>query len=972
MTASPARPAAAGPPPAGPGRFTRPPAAPGPSRARTFLAAVALLAVVTVVPIGLILLAGAPPVPRSLPTRAWLTQPVGMQQVVTVLVAVVWLAWLQFAVTVAVEFVAAVRGGVLAPPVPLAGPVQRLARTLVAALLLSAAVGTQVAAAAVPVRAPVSVSAVQSVAVAPAVGATGMAQPGAGRAVTGAVTHAREAAQSIPVGRYDAGVVDGLDGRKVYVVQPPQGRHHDSLWELAERHLGDGRRYREIYELNQGRPQPDGQHLHLARLIQPGWLLVMPDDAVGVARYAAPDATATLAPGVGATQGGGHGASAGEGAGSSGPAATQAGALAQDAGPGTATAGGLGSPSGPGDTPALTGAGAALPPQIALELGGAGLLAAGLLTAMLRGRRRRGPLPLTAEAVEAEVWLRVGADADRARWVNRALRLLGAACRHAGITPPGVYAGIADDDRLELLLGARHPVAPPPWISVDDGRTWRLDREASPRTTPEEVCPYPTLVSLGRDTAGRDVLLELGAAAGPISVTGGGQAEAVLAALVVELVTNPWSDRVTVTAADLPQALAALAGDRLVLTAGHHEAIERVRPGGLSGSDDLLSGRWSTLDGPVDQLVLGSPPVGAAERRVDGLGAGGVGVLLAGDVPSARWRLHLDDAGTLTVSELGLTVTANRLGPQTLARLGELLTPGTASAPSAPAGAGAGPDPGGSGRVPVPVVRTEADDAGWATAPARIAVLGAVRVRTPGALDPARVEQATELVAFLALHPGGVHPSVLAAAVWPRGVSADVRDATVERVRDWLGSDEHGSHRLRADADGRLSLGPDVIVDWDVLCSLLARSRAAADPAREADLLARALRLVRGPLAGGIVGGRYAWLARTGLEQTVPDVVADAAHRLAVLLGGVDHDGAGEAARAGLRIDPGRQELWRDLVRGEFAQWGVEGVRAVLADMQEVLADLGAQLDPLTQALIEELAPQLTGAASGTSAPGVG
>ncbi len=34
---------------------------------------------------------------------------------------------------------------------------------------------------------------------------------------------------------------------KIYRVQPPEGRHHESLWEIAEKCLGEGRRYKEIY-----------------------------------------------------------------------------------------------------------------------------------------------------------------------------------------------------------------------------------------------------------------------------------------------------------------------------------------------------------------------------------------------------------------------------------------------------------------------------------------------------------------------------------------------------------------------------------------------------------------------------------------------------------------------------------------------------------------------------------------------------
>ena len=64
--------------------------------------------------------------------------------------------------------------------------------------------------------------------------------------------------------------------------KPPQGRHHDTLWDIAERHLGDGLRWKEIYELNRHRPQPDGHRLEVARLIHPGWRLLLPADAIGI------------------------------------------------------------------------------------------------------------------------------------------------------------------------------------------------------------------------------------------------------------------------------------------------------------------------------------------------------------------------------------------------------------------------------------------------------------------------------------------------------------------------------------------------------------------------------------------------------------------------------------------------------------------------------------------------------------------
>ena len=62
----------------------------------------------------------------------------------------------------------------------------------------------------------------------------------------------------------------------VYEVQ-----RRDTLWDIAERHLGDPFRWQEIFQLNQGRPQADGTCLTDPDLIYAGWRLDMPADAVG-------------------------------------------------------------------------------------------------------------------------------------------------------------------------------------------------------------------------------------------------------------------------------------------------------------------------------------------------------------------------------------------------------------------------------------------------------------------------------------------------------------------------------------------------------------------------------------------------------------------------------------------------------------------------------------------------------------------
>ncbi len=56
----------------------------------------------------------------------------------------------------------------------------------------------------------------------------------------------------------------------------------DTLWGLAEAHLGDGFRWQEIAELNQGRVMPDGRTFNNPRSIEPGWDLLLPADAINL------------------------------------------------------------------------------------------------------------------------------------------------------------------------------------------------------------------------------------------------------------------------------------------------------------------------------------------------------------------------------------------------------------------------------------------------------------------------------------------------------------------------------------------------------------------------------------------------------------------------------------------------------------------------------------------------------------------
>jgi hypothetical protein len=68
---------------------------------------------------------------------------------------------------------------------------------------------------------------------------------------------------------------------RYYVVGPPVDGQREYLYGIAVRTLGDGRRYREIFELNEGRLQPDGKRLRDPTVLEPGWILRLPSDARG-------------------------------------------------------------------------------------------------------------------------------------------------------------------------------------------------------------------------------------------------------------------------------------------------------------------------------------------------------------------------------------------------------------------------------------------------------------------------------------------------------------------------------------------------------------------------------------------------------------------------------------------------------------------------------------------------------------------
>ena len=678
-----------------------------------------------------------------------------------------------------------------------------------------------------------------------------------------------------------------LVGRRVYIVQPPQGHYHDNLWDIAERSLGDGRAYQQIYDLNAGRVQPDGRSLELARLIQPNWYLIMPEEATDIPRVEAvspaPDPGPPAPAPAPARQAAADGAD-----GLAAPAPTAAERMADVA---------------PTEAPAL-----------------GALTGAAVLSLLVRRRRYGSWLLPRPDAGELERLLRIGADPDRAERLDAALRSLSALS-----APPAPYAAGVDDEAVTLFLSRPMPQAPRPWRARREGRIWVLARDAVV-TAPDEPARVGTgLVTLGRDERGTDVLIDLSLVDGDVAVNGAPtMAAEVIAALALELCINPWSARIRVTGVGLPRALHELCGRRLERADDLAAALGAPEPA------DVLTGRRRRSGPRRVVLAVGRQEAVSPHSRETVLVRTGGG---------ARWRIEVDTAGMARVEPLDVGVRVTRATERDLACLRELFASER-----------------GGGRPDAPDPRPPATTAALRSAPVRVQVLGPATVMAPGAVEPERLPLLTEAVACLALNREGLHPRVLASMIWPLGVTGDVVTASIERLRVWLGDDETGSARLREDEEGRLVLGPDVVVDWDVLRTLAAAARRAPR-AEELRLLQEALRLVRGRVCEGAEPGRYAWLARLRTAHDSEALITDSALRVAALLGRDDPEGAAAAIAVGLGVVELDQRLWQADLRLAAMRGHERLAERVGALLDAAGADDLRHVNPGTAALVEDLAP---------------
>lgn len=614
------------------------------------------------IPTGL-LLAGRQFFPSLLtdPAHVWATLGGNSAKVFIALVAVAGLvlmvyAWVAFTLSVAVEVGARARR-VRTPHLPTLGWAQALAGLILGLILLGS---------------PATVS------TAHAVTGPGPAQPAVTQSVpwTAEHTDASTMPASQPAAAITGTTVSSPGTTTVaavgtQVVAPPEAGpsittvRGDSLWALAETHLGDGMRWQQIAELNAGRVMADGQSFDTNRPLQAGWRLVLPADATG----ATTPATAPSAPGA-------HDVVVAPGDTLSEIAKTYTGNARNWPELAAATAAVV-QPDGhrlsdpdqinvgwtvvvPGDATTATTAPAVQPPAPATpapapnvaeappepapasEAGQApapgvrepsvptpvtdtevtagwlhlaelsavgGLLAAGVLAGLghhrvVACRRRRPGQRFAAQTgfSATELALRAAQDPATVQLLDAALRTWSARC--PGGPLPDVVGAVISEGTIMLLLA--DPATPSsPFVSGPSPTLWLLDRTDTVAHDRTVVAPFPTLVTIGHTAAGENILIDL-ERAGAMTLDGDPEDVVdVLSAMAIELAGADGADHLDVTLVGLPtDVVTHLARGRLRHAGTVDEVLDRMERHHAEMVDALTDeGAASAVDARVRHVA---------------------------------------------------------------------------------------------------------------------------------------------------------------------------------------------------------------------------------------------------------------------------------------------------------------------------------------------------------------------------------
>lgn len=257
-----------------------------------------------------------------------------------------------------------------------------------------------------------------------------------------------------------------------------------------------------------------------------------------------------------------------------------------------------------------------------------------------------------------------------------------------------------------------------------------------------------------------------------------------------------------------------------------------------------------------------------------------------------------------------------------------------------------------------------------------VRLLGPVQILGALGPQPESVHRSTEVIAYLALHPGrsaqafseaifpgeGIYTSQSRRSTTKRtgkdGAKAgskgsplgSKRNTYLRNARRWLGDSDDGHPYVGLVPEIGYTLAADTPVDWWVFQELVGSAIGATSTAN----LKSALELVDGQPLSGVDELRYKWAMSDKTE--ILDAVADVAHELArrATIAG-DARTASWAAAKGLECNPVNEALWRDAITAAW-QSGVPGAaRNLIARCHAELDELGGDLSEDTIQLINDV-----------------
>lgn len=226
-------------------------------------------------------------------------------------------------------------------------------------------------------------------------------------------------------------------------------------------------------------------------------------------------------------------------------------------------------------------------------------------------------------------------------------------------------------------------------------------------------------------------------------------------------------------------------------------------------------------------------------------------------------------------------------------------------------------------------------------------LLGPVELRGARGPEPTRSRhQCEEYCAWLLENPGGTPTDMADALI----VAESTRRSNMSRLRTWLGTDDDGSAYLPEAYTGRLQLHADVTSDWEQFNIILAGGVNRASPLA----LEKALALVRGEPLSGSAEWQWAWA--TELSSDMVSMICDAAVTLAhTALATNDIRLARWAVECGTLASPHDERLMVTSMRLEHAAGNHDRVQKLVRDLTRRARASGEDLNDETIRAIQHV-----------------